>query len=135
MTTCVDLRELSGGRYKVTYDPAYNPRGVPRDQRDPWMLQIPCRDGCVIFPHGGTTLAVECGRRRRLVLRRLGLRVHQDGDDGATFLFDAADFDRVAAIVHPHRRRKGRPLTEADREELRRWLAVARAARARSHQR
>jgi len=28
-----------------------------------------------------------------------------DGDDGVTFVFDVADFDRVAEIVQPRRRR------------------------------
>jgi hypothetical protein len=135
MGTCVDLRRLAGGRYRIGWDPAYDPRKVPRDRRDPWMLQIPCRDGCVIFPHGGNFLAVECGRRRRRALRKLGLRVHQDGDDGATFLFGVKDFGRVAAVVRPLRRRKGRPLTEAERDALRRRLVLARAARGVSHQR
>jgi hypothetical protein len=108
MTTCVDLRELSAGRYKVTYDPAYDPRKVPRDKRDPWMMQIPCRGGITIYPHGGSTLAVEVNGHKNITaaLRKLGLCVHQDGDAEKTFLFDAADVDRVAAIVRPHRRRR-----------------------------
>jgi len=92
----VNLRQRSGGRYRVTCDPAYDPSHVPHDKRDPWMMTTPCRDGCTIYPHGGTALAAECGRRR-LALRRLGLWVHQDGGDGATFRFDVADFDRDLA--------------------------------------
>ena len=124
MGTCVDLRQLSGGRYRLGWDPAYDPRKVPRDKRDPWMMTIPCRDGCVIFPFGGGTLAVECGRRRRRALRKLGLKVHQDGDDGATFLFDAADFERVAEVAGARRRRRYGP------EQLARLRAQAAKARA-----
>jgi hypothetical protein len=122
MSTCVNLRELSGGRYRVTYDPAYRPGHVPHDQRDPWMLQIPCRAGCVIYPHGGTTLAVEVNGHKNLAaaLRQLGLTCHQDGDAEKTFLFDAADFDRVAAVVRPHRRQR---YTAAQRRDMAERLA------------
>jgi hypothetical protein len=128
MGTCVNLRDLSAGRYRVTFDPAYHPRGVPRDQQDPWMMQIPCRGGITIYPHGGTTLAVEVNGRpkRAFALRQLGLTGHQDGDADKTFLFDAADFDRVAAVVRPHRRQR---YTAAQRramaERLARNLAAA----------
>jgi hypothetical protein len=36
----------------------------------------------------------------------LGGRLHQDGDDGATIVFDVADFDKVAAVMKPLRRRQ-----------------------------
>jgi hypothetical protein len=49
---------------------------------------------------------VEVDGRPKLAfaLRRLGLACHQDGGADKTFLFEAADFDRVAAVVRPHRR-------------------------------
>jgi hypothetical protein len=104
----VNLRQRFGDRYRIGFDPAYDQRNVPRDKLDPWAMTIPCRSG-LIYPFGGTALAVEVdghpGLARRLATLP-GVRLHQDGDCEKTFVFDAADFDAVAAIVRPRVRRR-----------------------------
>jgi hypothetical protein len=114
--TCLNLRELYGGRYKITYDPAAVTWG---EKRDPWMHQIPCAGkGITIYPHGGTRLAVEIDYRPHIAKRVAalpGVQLHQDGTHEKTYLFDVALFDRIAAIVKPRRRRQ---LTAEQREAL-----------------
>ena len=60
---CINLQEQFGQQYRITFDPAYNPKHVPRDKLDAWMMLIPCRRG-VIYPHGGDLLIVEVDGRR-----------------------------------------------------------------------
>jgi hypothetical protein len=38
--TCVNLLEAFGKDYKVTFDPAYDSRRVPRRCLDPWTQQL-----------------------------------------------------------------------------------------------
>jgi hypothetical protein len=98
---CVNLLERFGGRYRISWDQA-------REGRDssPWLMQIPCRGGITIYPHGGTLLAVEVDHHPHVArrLQELGLKLHQDGDHEKTFLFDVRDFEQVAEVVRPHRR-------------------------------
>jgi hypothetical protein len=110
---CVNLQEHFGADYKITWDPAH----LPRESPDPWLMQIPARYGA-IFPHGGELLAVEIDGHARVAARvraLLGVTIHQNGDSEWTFLFNVDQFDAVAAIVGPRRRRQ---LTEADRARL-----------------
>lgn len=114
--TCINLwRQF--GKYRITFDPAYDPRHVPRDKLDPWYMQIPGRRGCIV-PWDGTTLAVEVDGRP-VTARRLAesgvCNLLRDGDDGQTFLFDLADFAVVAAIIRPKRRRR---LSQEQRAKL-----------------
>ena len=60
---CINLQEQFGTRYRVTFDPAYSPKHVPRDKLDPWAMLIPCQRGTV-YPHGGDLLTVEVEGRR-----------------------------------------------------------------------
>jgi hypothetical protein len=56
--TCINLLEAFGADFGVTFDPAYDSRGVPRRCLDQWMMQLPCRgQGVCIYPHGGPHLA------------------------------------------------------------------------------
>lgn len=111
--TCINLEEIFGDRYRITWDPAYDPSHVPHDKRDPWMMQIPCEGkGVTIYPYGGTTLAVEVNRRPSIankLTRMEGVKLHQDGSTETTFLFDVTLFEAVAAIVNPKRRRRVTP--------------------------
>jgi len=124
MSECVNLRDRFGKTYRISFDPAYDPKHVPRDKLDPWMMQIPCECG-VIFPHGDDVLAVEVTYAMAKRLDALGLRLHQDGDIERTYLFPVSRFDEVAAIVKPRRRRK---LSPEHREKL---VAAGTAALAR----
>ena len=61
-TTCLNLLETFGTDYRVTFDPAYDSRHVPRRCLDPWLMQLPCRGkGVCIYPHGADRLAAEGG--------------------------------------------------------------------------
>ena len=114
-TNCIDLRQRFGHEYKIGHDSAYNADYGPHARRqDPWLLTILCRHGH-IYPHGGTTLAASTNCRGAIARRLMLLsrcEVQQDGEDGVTVLFDLADFDQVAAIILPRRRRR---LNEAQR--------------------
>jgi hypothetical protein len=106
--SCVNLLEPYGDRYKVAYDPAYDPFNVPRDRLDPWMMVLPCRYG-EIYPHGGGMLAVFTHARQHVPQRLAeipGTRLYTDGDDGKTFLFPVGVFGQVAEVVRPRKRRR-----------------------------
>jgi hypothetical protein len=106
---CVNLRERFGRKWRITWDSAYNPRHVSRETLDPWMMQIPCKGGITIYPHGGSKLAVECDchpQIARQLCSILGVELIQDGDHEKTFVFDVSLFDQVATIVQPRRHRR-----------------------------
>jgi hypothetical protein len=127
--TCINLLEVFGEDFRVTFDPAYDPPRVPRRCLDPWMQQLPCRGkGVTIYPFGGDRLAVEVDGRPGLVKQLAalpGVGLWQDGDGETTFLFDVALFGLVAAVVLPRKRRR---LPEGQRRECIRRLARARSA-------
>lgn len=104
---CIDLRERFGGRYKVR-DESWTWGGREAFPRDPWHQVILCQNGHVA-PWGGTRL-VACTLRSGPVAERLRrmpcCRVEQDGDDGVNASFDVRDFDRVAEVMKPRRRRR-----------------------------
>ena len=115
---CINLQEQFGFRYRITFDPAYDPKHRPKDKLDPWMMRIPCERG-IIHPHGGSLLVVEVEQRPITAnrLRRLGCTTpHQEGVGFLAMTFDVADFEEVAAIVKPRRRRQ---ISETERKRLR----------------
>lgn len=110
--TCINLLTVFGKQYRISFDPAYEPKHVPRNNRDSWMMQMHCAGrGVTIYPHGGDLLAVEVNGRRGVAGRLLamGLRLHQDGHQEKTFLFPLGRFEDVAAVVHPRRRKRLSP--------------------------
>jgi hypothetical protein len=117
--TCVNLLERHGADYRVTFDPAYDSRKVPKRCLDPWLMQLRgAGRGVTIYPHGGTRLAVEVDNRWKVAQQLAGLsgvELWQDGDGEKIFLFDVALFDRVAAIVKPRKRRR---LTDEQKARL-----------------
>jgi hypothetical protein len=125
MPECVNLLEMFGDRFRITWDPAYDAKGKHRATIDVWYAQIPCRFG-TIYPYGDTILAVEVDYHRHIAKRLAdlpGLKLHHNGDHEKTFLFDVADFEKVAEIVQPRRRRQ---LTEEQRAVLVERLARVR---------
>ena len=116
--TCTNLMERFGDRFKIGFDPAYDPKHRPKDKLAPWYLVIPCqRDE--IYPHGGDTLIAEVEDRPITRNRLTSLdctSVHQEGDHFAAFRFHVDDFDAVAEIVLPRKRRQ---VSEAEKERLR----------------
>jgi len=72
-------------------------------------------------------LAASTDRHGSIALRLLELSccdVQQDGSDGVTVLFDLADFEEVAAIIQPRRRRW---MSEDQRRACTERLAKVRA--------
>lgn len=117
---CLNLKELFGDRYRIAFDPAYNPRH--KHVLDPWMMVIPCRYG-EIFPYGGELLVVEVEGHPGLARQLDAIPetcVFQQGDGFVAFRFPLPVFEQVAEIVKPRRRRQ---VTPALREHL---AAIAR---------
>jgi len=121
---CVDLRERFGDRLKVEYEEGHRAEYGPRARTDdPWLQVVPSRNGD-IYPHGGDELAAYCERPG--IGKRLAaldcVRVHQHGDREITVVFDVADFDRVAAVLKPRKRRRLSPEQRAaSAERLKRF--------------
>jgi hypothetical protein len=109
MITCIDLKECFGNCYRVVAEESYRAeRGDTARIHDPWLLVIPCKYGH-IYPHGGECLAASTTHRGPLANQLAALscvRVVQDGDDGVNAVFHIDDFDQVAAVMKPKRRRK-----------------------------
>lgn len=109
----VNLKEQFGERFKITYD-----LGM---RHDPWMMQIPCKKG-IIYSHGRDTLGLECKTHTaRQVLLISGIKIHQQGDSEWTLLFSIEQFEQVAAIVEPKKRRK---LSDSQKERLKKYWFV-----------
>ena len=106
MPNCIDLKTTFGRRYRIGTDPAAGPRNC-----DPWLWTVRCRHGHM-FPWGGSRLAAWTKRRGPIANRLKSLpcvEVVQDGADGVTVTFDVTQFDQVAAVMQPRRRRKLNP--------------------------
>jgi len=56
------------------------------------------------------------GLRTAFFTKGRAMTVRQDGDDGVTVVFPVDQFDAVAALLHPRRRRV---VSDAERERLR----------------
>jgi hypothetical protein len=114
----VNLREHFGDRYQIGYDPAYYAEhGEHPRFDDPWLQVICCEHG-QIYPQGGERLVASTYRRGSVARRLTRLEccaIEQDGDDGVDVSFNVADFDTVAAIIRPKRRRR---LSEAQQTAL-----------------
>ncbi len=126
MTDCIDLKDRFGRRYRVVCEESYAAeRGEHGRAHDPWLLTIPCQHGHV-YPHGDGLLGASTDRRGKITNRLAALscvREQQDGDDGLNAVFDVDNFDEVATIMKPKRRRKLSPehrakLTEAGTRAL-----------------
>ncbi len=113
----------------TTYAQRYRVGKEQPGSRDPWDLFIRCRFGHV-YPHGGRYLAASIDGYPRIAarLRRLPcVQIVQDGDHGElTVVFDVRDFDAVAEVIQPRRRRI---LTDQERQRRAESLAKARQNR------
>jgi hypothetical protein len=129
--TCINLKERFGDRFKVQYEESYYAeRGERAWTDDPWLQTIPCENGH-IGPFGGEELAACTNSARSIPQKLLALgccRLWQDGSDGANLVFHLRDFDRVAAVMKPRRKRHGRPMTDEERAT---FIATGTAALAR----
>ncbi len=103
----IDFKNLFGDRYRITLDPAA--KFEPGGRHDPWQYVLPCRYG-EIYPFDDRLLAVMVvGGRKVPEMRELGLAYQHDGDGEAAFLFTPDQFEEVAQIVQPRKRRQVSP--------------------------
>jgi hypothetical protein len=110
----IDLKTRYGHTYRIQHDPAafHEPGG----RKDPWLYVIPCRKGH-IYVHSGTQLALWWNSRKWLDPICPELELYQDGDEEKVYLFRPEDFEAVAKVAMPRRRRQGRPLSPVERQE------------------
>lgn len=118
MNDCINLRERFGDKYRVTYEESYYAEhGDHGRADDPWLLQLECENG-TIYPYGGNEL-VASTRRRGPVANRLAalacVTVWRDASDGIDVRIDVANFDKVAAVMKPRRKRQ---VSDAERARL-----------------
>jgi hypothetical protein len=106
LSDCLNLMELFGGRFVVRFDPAYDAWHRPADCLDPWMMTLKSRFG-IIFPHGRHVLAVEAERPsiRKQLDSMDCCRRYLDGERFGCWLFHLRDFERVAQVMRPARKR------------------------------
>jgi hypothetical protein len=84
---------------------------------EPGYATILCRHG-YIYVHGTSQLGASTNKRgptSRALAALPCVSVVQDGDDGINAIFHLDDFDKVAAIMQPKRKRR---LTPEQRERL-----------------
>src|SRR5262249_28188620 len=101
--TPLNLKTLFADYYIIARD---REAAEGRRDRSPWLHLIKSRVG-VVFPHSDALLAITCDHHPRIAgeLARRGLRLHQDGDDEKTFLATPEQFEAVAALIRPRKRR------------------------------
>ena len=108
---CIDLRETYGDRFKVESERAVpSERTEFRSEEAPWLMVIPCQLG-QIYPYGGSLLSAHtdhrCSRNRLMALDCC--EIYQLGDTEVTVNFNVRDFDRVAELLKPKKRRRLSP--------------------------
>ena len=109
MMDCINLKKRFGGRYRVVYEESYfvEHRLTARAD-DPWLQVLLCQHGH-IYPHGRDVLAASTNTRGGIARKLAALdctEVIQDGSDGVNARFDVRDFERVAELLKPRRRRR-----------------------------
>ena len=108
MTTCINLKERFGDVYKVEHEESYHAdRGENARTEDPWLQVLLCQHGH-IYPHGRDVLAASTNTRGGITRKLAALdctTVVQDGSDGINATFHVRDFEQVAELMKPRRRR------------------------------
>lgn len=105
----LNLKELAGKRWKIVMDPSYEFTGVMADRL--WYYRVDCRWGHV-YPHSAELLGAYTDGRRRIGMMKAipGIRLHQNGDREASFLFPPEMLDQVCAVLKARKRRP--PMSE-----------------------
>ena len=107
--SCINLRERFGDVYKVELEESYHAdRGENARTEDPWLQVLLCQHGH-IYPHGRDVLAASTNTRGGIARKLAALdctTVVQDGSDGINATFHVRDFERVAELMKPKRRRR-----------------------------
>jgi len=106
---CINLKDRFGSRYRVVYEESYfAEHGQTARADDPWLQVLLCQHGH-IYPHGGELLAAATDKRGGIAKKLAALdctTVVQDGSDGINATFHVRDFERVAELMKPKRRRR-----------------------------
>lgn len=109
MSNCIDLRKMFGREFRIDRDPAYFAEyGNNARTRDLWYWRILCQHGH-IYQHGRNQLGASTDRHGSIATRLAkitGVKVVQDGSDGINAAFDLEQFEEVAKIMKPRRRRQ-----------------------------
>ena len=127
---CVNLQERFWRRFKVRYEESYFAQYGPHATVvDPWYMIVPCEGG-EIYPHGGDMLAayLRAGPRAKALKALRCVEIKTVGSDGTTVLFHVANFDQVAEIMRP-RKRRTRHVSPEERKSLMERLEKANHAR------
>lgn len=100
----IDLKQLSHRKYKVRLDESYEAEQGGKE----WYYQIPSRKKHHIYVHGENVLGVFVfGKHTRKKIAEIpGTKIHQLGDNEATFIFQPEILDQVAEAIGA---RKSRP--------------------------
>ncbi len=133
MTTCPNLKELYGNRFKVEYEQSYFAEHGQRGRtEEPWLMILLCQRGH-ICPWGPDTLAASTNKHGPVAKRLAAMdccKVVQDASDGVTVRFHVDNFKAVAALMKPRRRRRLTPEQRAAAVERLRKYAFTAAAQA-----
>ena len=108
METCINLKDRFGDRYRVVYEKSYfAEHGQTARVDDPWLQVLLCKHGH-IYLHGRDELAASTNTRGGIARKLAVLNcttVVQDGSDGINATFHIRDFEQVAELMKPRRRR------------------------------
>ena len=109
---CVNLKRRFGDLYRVEFEESYvADHGDGARVENPWLTIIPCQRGH-IYPHSHNQLGAStdrCGKITNQLKRLAFIEVVQDGEDGVNVIFEVSDFEKVAEIMKPRRRRRQTP--------------------------
>jgi hypothetical protein len=111
----IDINRIFGKRYKTEFDPAAYEE--PGGKTDLWYCQIPCKYGC-IYPYSSDKLAFYCDGYRiktKIIREHPEIKLLQDGDIEAVFIFPVRQFDILAKYAKPRRKRR---LSATHKEKL-----------------
>ena len=109
MTSCIDLKELFGDRFKLDVDESYYAeRSEFRRDEEVWLTHILCQHGHIGV--WGDDLLVACTDSAGAVAKGLAAlsftTVAQDGSDGLNATFPVEHFETVVEIMKPRKRRR-----------------------------
>ena len=107
---CINLKASFGDRYRIEFEEAYYAETVDRPSEAPWLMTIPCKAGH-IHPYGDSRLTAHTDRRgaRKRLMEMECCTIRQLGDAEVSASFDVKDFDLVAEVMRPKKRRRLKP--------------------------
>lgn len=125
----VDLKELLGNEYKITFDESYKAEKDKEARAEKWRYYEVCGKKGKIYPYSAQMLAiylqdVKVDQTEARFIRKQGWRIIQNGDWEIVALFPASDLQKALPLIEP---KKCRILTEVQKIIMAGRLAVARS--------